>query len=118
MNGARATTSTEDLLPSERRFLAAMQAVGFGRFEYVQIRKGQIVLDPWPGAVRDIKFGGETPGERPVHPEYPLKRQVAEFFEYTRDVYDGEIRTLEIRHGLPFSMEVELAAKRLNGGRS
>jgi hypothetical protein len=93
-----------------------MQAVGFGRFEYVQIRKGQIVLDPWPAAVRDIKFGGETPGERPAHLEYQLKRQVAEFFEYTRDVDAGEIRTLEIRHGLPFSMEVELAGRE-QGGR-
>jgi hypothetical protein len=107
-----------DLSPSEQRFLAAMREVGFGRFEYVQIRKGQIVLDPWPAAVRDMKFGVEVAGEHSAHFDYQLKRQVAEFFEYTRDVDAGEIRTLEIRHGLPFSMEVELAVARLRGGRS
>ena len=116
MNGANPTTSTEDLLPSERRFLAAMQALGFGRFEYVQIRKGDIILDPWPVAVRDVKFGAEGASERALHPASQLKRQVTEFFEYTRDVDDGEIRTLEIRHGLPFSMEVELVAGQ-RGGR-
>ena len=109
---------TGDLSPSEQRFLAAMREVRFGRFEYVQIREGDIILDPWPIAVRDVKFGAEAASERVVHPEYQLKRQVAEFFEYPRDVDAGEIRTLEIRHGLPFSMEVELAGSHARGGRS
>jgi len=108
---------TGDLAPAEQRSLAAMRKIGFGRFEYVQIREGQIVLDPWPVAVRDVKFGVEATDERTTRPDCQLKRQVAEFFEYTRDVEAGEIRTLEIRHGLPFSMEVELAAARGRGGR-
>lgn len=109
---------TGDLTASEHRFLAAMREVGFGRFEYVQIRNGQIVLDPWPIAVRDVKFGAEAAEGHTARPDIQLKRQVAELFEYTRDVEAGEIRTLEIRHGLPFSMEVELAAGRGRGGRS
>ena len=108
---------TGDLTPLEQRFLAAMREVGFGRFEFVQVRNGEIVLDPWPVAVRDVKFGAEPDGERNARPDCQLKRQVAEFFEYTRAVDGGEIRTLEIRHGLPFSMEVELAAARGRGGR-
>jgi hypothetical protein len=116
MSGTAKPCFTTDLLPSEQRFLTAMQEVGFGRFEYVQIRKGEIVLNPWPAAIRDVKFGAEAGGERRAHTEFQLKRQVAEFFEYTRDIDAGEIRTLEIRHGLPFSMEVELAASR-RGGR-
>jgi hypothetical protein len=109
---------TGDLTTSEHRFLAAIREVGFGRFEYIQIRKGEIILDPWPVAVRDVKFGAEAADERTARPDCQLKRQVAELFEYTRDVEAGEIRTLEIRHGLPFSMEVELAAARGRGGRS
>jgi hypothetical protein len=31
---------------------------------------------------------------------------VSELFEFVRAVDDGEIRSLEVRHGLPFSMEV------------
>jgi hypothetical protein len=32
---------------------------------------------------------------------------MADLFEYIRGVDDGEIRRLEVRHGLPFSMEIE-----------
>lgn len=104
--------STRDLLPSERRFVAAMTRLGFGRFEYLRIERGELVLDPWPAAVRDVKFGAQDPGATKALPgEFDLKPQVAELIEYVRAVDAGEIRTLEIRHGLPFSMEVELAAE-------
>jgi hypothetical protein len=116
MSGTSKPCFSGDLTVPEQRFLAAMRDVGFGRFEYVQIRKGQIVLDPGPVAVCDVKFGAEAARENTVRPDCQLKRQVVEFFEYTRDVDAGEIRTLEIRHGLPFSMEVELAGRQ-RGGR-
>ena len=70
-----------------------------------------------PVAVQGVKFGAEAAAERTTRLDCQLKRQVAEFFEYTRGIEAGEIRTLEIRHGLPFSMEVELAA-RGRGGRA
>ena len=107
-----------DLAQSEQRFLAAMRDVAFGRFEYLQIRDGEIILDPWPVAVRDVKFSVEGCRDRLFRPaEYELKSQVAEFFEYIRSVEVGEIRILEVRHGLPLSMEVELGAPK-RGGRS
>jgi hypothetical protein len=107
-----------DLLSSEKRFLAAIREVAFGHFEYVQIRKGEIVLDPWPVAVRDIKFCTEAPAESPTLGACQLKRQIAELFEYTRAIDAGEIRLLEVRHGLPFSMEAEWESARALGGRS
>jgi hypothetical protein len=106
-----------DLLPSEQRFLAAMREVAFGHFEYLQIRDGEIVLDPWPVAVRDVKFGVEAADTHLVTADYQLKRHVSEFFQYTRGIAVGEIRVLEIRHGLPLSMEVEREAGK-RGGRS
>ncbi len=110
--------STRDLLPSERRFLAAMQQLGFGRFEFLQIRDGELVLDPWPTTVRDVKFGTSDPAAvKPFPEEFELKRQAVEFFEYVRSVEAGEIRTLEIKHGLPFSMEIELSPVRSGGRR-
>ena len=104
--------TTQDMLASETTFLAAMQQLGFGRFEYLQIRGGELVLDPWPTAVRDIKFATPPNTGKSSEPNSELRPQVAEFFAYVRDVAAGEIRELEVRHGLPFSMEVEL-----NGGR-
>jgi hypothetical protein len=107
-----APTIAADLLPSEATFLQAMLGLGFGRFEYVQIRGGELVLDPWPLTIRDIKFGTPANTVRVVLTSAELRSQVAEFFAYVRDVDVGEIRQLEIRHGLPFSIEVELAGGR------
>jgi hypothetical protein len=110
--------STDDLFASERRFAAAMRDVGFGRFESLQIKFGRLVLDPWPIAVRRVKFGsvGAATG-RPDADDFQLKAQLAEFFEYVRGVHVGEIRCLELRHGLPFSMEIEHRHNGSGGGR-
>ena len=98
-------------------FVAAMQHLGFGRFESVRIERGELVLNPWPATVRGVKFGSEeSAGPQVSSDEFELKRQVVEFFEYVRAVDAGEIRCLELRHGLPFSMEIEHRPN-ANGGR-
>lgn len=107
-----APTTTADLLPSEAAFIDALQKLGFGRFEHLQIRRGQLVLNPWPAAVRDVKFGTPVNTGRTAGNDSGLRPQIAEFFAYVRDVDTGEIRELEVRHGLPFSMEIELAGGR------
>ena len=58
--------TTQDLLPSEATFRAAMQQLGFGRFEYLQIRGGELDLNPWPVAVRDIKFAAAASTGKPA----------------------------------------------------
>jgi len=99
--------STYDLLPSEYRFVIAMQQIGFGSFESVRIENGELVLDPWPTTIRGVKFGSEDhSAPRASAAQFQLKRQVVEFLEYIRSVDSGEIRCLEIRHGLPHGMEV------------
>jgi hypothetical protein len=111
--------STGDLTPTERRLLAAMQQLGFGRFEFLRIERGEPVLDPWPTTVRDMKFGaqGRPPSEDAAH-DFVLKKQVAEFFEYVRSTETGGIRVLRIQDGLPFAMEFELAPSLpASGGR-
>ena len=120
-DSASRSVSTHDLLPSERAFVVAMQQLGFGRFEFLRIDHGELVLNPWPTTVRGVKFGSEdTATSRTLPDEFQLKRQVIELFEYVRAVDAGEIRCLEVRHGLPFSMEVALAGAQTTaaeGGR-
>lgn len=112
-SAASRSVSTHDLLPSERAFVVAMQQLGFGRFEFLRIDNGELVLDPWPTTVRGVKFGSEDPATSRTPPdEFQLKRQMIELFEYVRTVDAGEIRCLDVRHGLPFSMEVELSGTR------
>ena len=112
--------TTHDLLPSEVGFVAAMQQLGFGRFEHLQIRGGELVLNPGPVTVRDVKFGSPVTTGKPSAVTSELRPQIAEFFSYVRDVDAGEIREVEVRHGLPFSMEIELAGAKSRtpeGGR-
>jgi hypothetical protein len=107
MNRAR-PTSTRELLPSESHFIAIMQRLGYGRFEFLRIERGELVLNPSPSLVRNVKFGTTDPvGPKERAAEFELKKQVAEFFQYVRAVESGEIRTLEVQNGLPFSMEIE-----------
>jgi hypothetical protein len=108
--------STRELLATERTFVAAMKGLGFGHFEYLRIERGELVLNPWPAVVRDVKFCSHDPGAaKTPPPDFELKPQVAELFEYIRDVDAGEIRTLEVKNGMPFSMEIEMAGGRRNG---
>lgn len=109
--------STRDLRPTERDFVSEMTALCYGRFEYLRIERGELVLDPWPTAVRDLKFGsGCAAPAKTIPADFDLKPQVAELFEYVREVDSGEIRILEIKAGLPFSMEIEHRIE-ANGGR-
>jgi len=108
--------TTRDLHATERAFVAAMTSLGFGRFEFLRIDRGELVLDPWPTVVRDVKFGSQDPGAaRTVPADFELKPQVAELFAYIRGVEAGEIRTLKVKHGLPYSMEVETTGGRRDG---
>jgi hypothetical protein len=104
-------TNTKDLLPSERGLLEIVRALGFGQIEFLQIRAGEPVLDPKPIVVHALKFGVPRESAAPAGSDFDLKQEVADLFEYTRDVDEGEIRALVVRHGLPFSMEIELAGR-------
>jgi hypothetical protein len=98
---------THDLSPSERRFLRAMSELGFGRIELLRIERGELVLSPWPRTVRDVRFGSEgSPAHKGLGDEFELKPAVIEFFQYVRAIGEGEILCLEVRRGLPASMEI------------
>ena len=101
--------STADLLPSERSLLEIIRTLGFGQIEFLRIRAGEPVLDPKPTIVHALKFGVPRTTTVEAGSEFDLKSEAADLFEYARDVDAGEIRTLVIRHGLPFSMEIELS---------
>jgi hypothetical protein len=99
--------STNDLRPSERRFVSAMQQLGHGRFESLQLHLGELVLEPWPTSIRSVKFGNPA-ANRPLggSSDFTLKSEVAEFFGHVRSTVSGEILILEVHGGLPFRMEI------------
>lgn len=98
---------TQHLWASERLFVVVAQQLGYGRFEHLPIKGGQLILDPRPTTVRDVKFcvRAEQPEAFPEH--FVLKRQLVECFQYVRSIEEGEILTLVVKGGLPFSMEID-----------
>ena len=105
-----ANLSTNDLCASEQNFVLAMQKLGFGHFEAVRVVAGEIALDPWPKMVQSVKFGNEELCAVSSSAEFQLKKPIVQFFERVRSIGDGEIRYLEVKHGLPFAMQVECAS--------
>ncbi|MBN2583217.1 MAG: hypothetical protein JXL80_09115 [Planctomycetes bacterium] len=99
------------LSPNNRRLVAMMQSLNFGRIEDLPVHAGQPVLDPPPRVVREVKFGGDN-GPRPeiTKADFELKVQVRELFAQMEAMGNGTIRSLEVRHGLPFRMTIEEVA--------
>lgn len=107
MNSSHIETSNQ-LTRSERLLLDVMRSIGFGRLERIPVRDGALVLEPWPRTIRHLKLGSdETQPRCQLDREFQLKREVAEFFGQIRSLQSAEILRLEIRHGLPFTMEIE-----------
>lgn len=97
-----------DLTPARKRLVELMQRVGFGRIEGLVVRGGDPVLDPPPRVVREIKFCAEN-GPRPEagKKDFALKQQVRDLFAEMEVMGNGVIRSIEIKHGLPFRMSIE-----------
>lgn len=102
---ANRPVSTLDLSETEQRFLQLIREIQFGYVQDLRIEDGQLVLDPQPLAIKDVKFGAGQPTTYPE--ECELKRQIADFFQFVRTVGSGEIRRLEIRHAAPILAEIE-----------
>ena len=79
-------------------------------FEGVRVVAGELALDPSPRMVQSVKFGWEEVLVASASADFQLKRQVVQFVERVRLIEAGEIRTLEVRHGLPFAMQVGCAS--------
>ena len=109
--------SISDLSPSEREFVLAMQKLGFGQFEGVRIVGGELTLDPWPKMVKSIKFGAQESSFAGNSSDFVLKQQVVQFIHCVRELENGEIRQLEVRHGLPFAMDLDCSACRISDDR-
>jgi hypothetical protein len=90
------------------RLIERMQRLGFGTIEGLVIRDGDPVLTPPPHVVRDVKFCAENGPRRETGlSDFTLKAPVEDFLANLDAIGNGTIRSLEVRHGLPFRMQVE-----------
>jgi hypothetical protein len=82
------------------------QNVNFGKVDLL-VRSGEPVLDPPPRVIETRKMGAQK-GARAESDlaDFCLKEQVVELFLTIDEVRDGLI-SITLKHGLPFSVEVE-----------
>ena len=102
--------NASSLSPARRQLLLRLQSINFGRIENLRLQGGEPVLET-ATAVREIKFGGDNaPRLEAALTDFQLKAQIIELFSHFDRIRDGVVRLLEVKHGLPFKMNVEEAA--------
>ncbi len=101
-------TTKSSLSDSQRRLVELMQQINFGRIEHLQVRAGEPLFDPAPRVIQKLKIGGEN-GARPEanSGDFWLKQQIIELLEAIARLREGEVLSIEVKHGLPFSAEIE-----------
>jgi len=101
-------TTKSSLSEPKRRLVELMQRLNFGRIEGLQVRAGEPVFAPAPRVIRKLKIGGEN-GPRPEvdYHDFWLKHQTIELLEAIASVGEGQVLAIEVKHGLPFSVEIE-----------
>jgi hypothetical protein len=83
-----------------------MQETNFGRIQ-VAVRDGVPVLETRPRVTRDIKIGGENGARREKYlTDFVLKKEQVEALNHIAGVGCGTV-TIQVKHGLPFRMEIE-----------
>lgn len=95
------------LSPSRGRLLDLMREIGFGSIEGLIVFRSEPVFRPAPRIVREVKFAGEAAGPSTTEGDFALKAQVIALFDQFDQIRDARIDRLEIKHGLPFRMNIE-----------
>lgn len=90
------------------RLVELLQKLNFGRIERLHVERGEPVFEPAPRIVQKLKMGGEN-GPRPEATllDFHLKLQTIELLEAIAGIRDGQVLTIEVRNGLPFTVEIE-----------
>ncbi len=108
MQESKNNFTKSSLSQPKTRLVELMQRINFGSIEKLVVRKGELIFDPPPRVVREVKFCGEN-GPRPevAKPDFTLKAQVRDLFAQIQAMGDGVIHSIEVKHGLPFKMIIE-----------
>jgi hypothetical protein len=100
-----------DLSPARQHLLEICGDLGYGHIRNLRIVAGEPTLPAPSDIVRDIVFGKQNgPREAAGADDFALKAQAVEFLTYLDQLGDCTIEQLVIKHGLPFQMQVAVAA--------
>jgi hypothetical protein len=91
-----------------QRLLRMMQAVNFGGISF-HVRAGLPDADePW-ATRRTVKLVGGENGPRPetASADFELRKEHLALLDQLAQLGDGACVTIEVKHGLPFIIEIE-----------
>ena len=95
------------LSADQQRFVELLQRIRYGRIPRLQVRRGRPVLNADLFWRRNVKVLGENAPHPSLHsPDFPLRKEVVEFFRLLAALGDGEVADLEVRNGLPFCFDL------------
>lgn len=104
------TTKKIALTVPEQQLLELMQEINFGYILDLKIQAGRPVMTPRPRVIYGIKIGGENGRRSECHGEggdFQLRHEVMELLGHFHRINHGKVHELVIKHGLPFSLNVE-----------
>jgi hypothetical protein len=80
----------------------------FCRIAGLQVRGGEPSYNPQPQIIQKLKMGADN-SRRPEAdlPDFWLKAQIVDLLNTIAELGDGEIRSIEVQHGLPLLVEIE-----------
>jgi hypothetical protein len=100
--------SKSSLTKAQSGFVELCQQHPFSRIECLLVRGGEPVLTPPPRVIQKLRMGGDnSPRPESTLPDFWLKKQMIELLEIIAEVGEGVIKSVEIAHGLPLSVEIE-----------
>ncbi len=80
----------------------------FCRVERLQVQDGEPLFTPATTIIQKFRMGGDnSPRAESALPDFWLKRQMIELLDIMRELGNGEIRSIEVAHGLPMLVEIE-----------
>lgn len=105
---SRQLINKSDLCESERQFVELLQDLYFGRIEELHVLDGKPAFDPAPRIVATLKMQAETRvRDESRLRDFSLKQSVVLLLLLMRQMGDGKILIIQVRHGLPVTVEIE-----------
>ena len=100
--------SKSDLSEPKRRLIELLGALQFGTIEGLQIRGGEPLLTPAPRVIQKLRLGTDSTSNPGLNlQDFWLKKPVIDLLNAITDMDNGQIACIDVRHGLPFLLEIE-----------
>ena len=104
------------LSEAQRHLVELLQRLNFGRIEGMHVSGGEPIFKPAPRIIQKLKMGGEnSPRPETALEDFWLKRPTVEMLQAIADLRDGDVVSIEVKHGLPFAVEIERRAEQAGG---